>query len=182
MLDFLQHFSIQFSGLANGKHHFEFQVEDKFFEAIEHSLIERGNVDVHVEVEKTVSMITLLLKCSGHVDVICDRCSIDWKYPINSRHRLILQYGEIDQENQDDEIMYISRNEFQINLAQHIYEFIATTLPLRIVPCEITGNTGLCNEDILKKLNEIQDQKDLNQNNQNPLWEKLRNIKIDNKK
>jgi len=174
-LDYLQDFSIQFSGLANGTHRFEFQVGDKFFECLEYAVIERGNVNVDVELEKTTTLITLLFSFNGEVEVTCDRCAISYLYPVEGKNRLILQFGE--GEGDEDELIFLSRGEFEFNIAQHIYEYIALALPLRIVPCEEIDDTSICDLSVKNRLETMPDEnKESGSGTIDPRWEKLKGL------
>ena len=174
-MDYLQDFSIQFSGLTNGTHQFEFQVGDKFFELLEYAVIERGNVKVEVELEKTTTLITLLFKFNGEVEVSCDRCTINYFYPVEGNNRLILQFGE--GEGDEDELIFLSRGEFEFNIAQHIYEYIALALPLRIVPCEEMDDTSICDQTVINRLEALPDEKeDSGSGEIDPRWEKLKGL------
>ena len=177
MSDYLHQFSIQFSGLSIGKHQFDFQIEDKFFEELGYAEIEHGNVSVQVELEKKTTMLTLGFIYQGNISVACDRCTAPWAFPVNGHDRLIIQFADITSDDSNEDIIYLSRAEFEYNVSQHIYEYLATSLPLRVIPCEITGETGLCNQEILSKLKEMQMSTHTGESNVNPMWEKLQTLK-----
>ncbi len=48
-------FLIPFVGLKIGKHLFDFEVGNSFFESMEYSIIEQGNVKVTLELDKYTS-------------------------------------------------------------------------------------------------------------------------------
>lgn len=179
-MDYLSQFTIQFSGLANGIHQFEYQIEDKFFEELEYAVIERGNVHVTVEMEKSDTIITLQFKFNGEVEVNCDRCTVNYPYPVEGNHRLILQFGN-EGDGDDDELVILPRNEFQFNVAGHIYEYLILALPLRVVPCEKTGDTSICDQSVITLLDQQpEDQPTTDTTPIDPRWEKLKNLSSDN--
>jgi uncharacterized metal-binding protein YceD (DUF177 family) len=66
----------------------------------------------------------------GSVELICDRTLEPFDFPLDIEQKLILKYGEADEEL-TDEIEIISRNTQQINVAQYIYEFIGLAIPMK---------------------------------------------------
>ena len=179
-MDYLEQYSIQFSGLANGTHQFEYQTGDKFFEELEYAVIERGNVNVTVDMEKSNTIMTLQFSFSGEVEVICDRCAGNYPYPVEGSHRLIIQFGE-EGDGDDDELIFLPRSEHQFNVAQHIYEYIALALPLRIVPCERTGDTSICDQTVINHLETMPDEpEDSGSQTIDPRWEKLKGLGSNN--
>ena len=74
-MNYFKQFVIQFSGLKNGDHNFNFEVTDKFFEKIEYSEIKKGKVNVDVLLNKQENMLVFNFSINGFVNVICDRCS-----------------------------------------------------------------------------------------------------------
>lgn len=175
-MDYFDQFVIQFSGLSNGKHRFEFRVVDQFFEEMEYAIVEKGDVTVEVELDKSATMITLLFNFHGHLMVTCDRCAIDYPLPVSGNERLILQFGDTDSAaEEDNELIVLSRAEYEFNIAPHIYDFLALSLPLRVLPCEEMNDYGICDQTVLQKLDAIQAQEDAKAAD-DPRWEKLRNL------
>jgi len=66
----------------------------------------------------------------GSVELICDRTVEPFDYPLDIEQKLILKYGE-ENEELTDEIEIISRHTQQINLAQYVYEFIGLAIPMK---------------------------------------------------
>jgi uncharacterized protein len=174
--DILDQYTIQFSGLANGKHAFDFQADDRFFGALEGSVVEAGQIRIDLEIEKTSQLLNLQFNISGTVNLNCDRCAAGWAYPIETSNRLILRFSDGSVEGEDPDILYISRNEYQFNISQHIYEYIATALPFHIIPCEIAGDQGLCDQEVLSRLNAMQSQDQGHEESIDPRWDALKNI------
>jgi uncharacterized metal-binding protein YceD (DUF177 family) len=74
---------------------------------------------------------------------MCDRCTEDFEQVIDTRNELIYKFGS---EPIDDEtVVVILPREFQIDLQHPIYEFTATSLPLKKLHPK-----GKCNEEMLK--------------------------------
>ena len=67
-------FDIAFVGLKPGFHHFEYQVDDKFFADYKETDFENCYATVKVTLEKNTSFMMLKFEIGGNVTVICDRC------------------------------------------------------------------------------------------------------------
>jgi uncharacterized protein len=55
-------YTIGISGLKEGRHKFNFEIEDKFFESFEASEIKEGCLSTDIELEKRTSHMDLLIK------------------------------------------------------------------------------------------------------------------------
>ena len=167
-------FTIPFKGLKEGRYSFEIKIDDEFFEGFEESEIKEGKILAVVEMGKKASHIDLLIKISGTAMVICDRCLEMFSYPINCENRLIVKFEE-DISNDDADVICLSIDEHELELRQHLYEFIHLALPIRRVhPFDKNGKVG-CNPEMIKKLNELLIDED-KQNNTDPRWDKLKKM------
>ena len=167
-------YTIPFKGLKEGRYSFEFEVNNEFFEKFEESEIKEGTLLATVEVDKRTTHLDLLVKIVGTVMISCDRCLEMFSYPINCKNRLIVKFGN-DTANNDADVIYLSTDEYELDLRQHLYEFIHLALPIRRVhPLDKNGKTG-CNPEMIKKLNEllIDEEK---QNNTDPIWDELKKL------
>jgi uncharacterized metal-binding protein YceD (DUF177 family) len=97
-----------------------------------------------------------------------------FSHAINCENRLIVK-SENDVSSDDNDIIYLSADEYELDLRQHLYEFIHLALPIRRVhPADNDGKTG-CNPEMIKRLNEllIYEEK---QNNADPRWDELKKL------
>lgn len=169
----MDQFSIKFAGLKNGKHDFEFSITDKFFEDLDYSLIMGGDVSVQMEMDKGETMLVLNFIIDGGVKTECDRCMVDFTYPIHTERTIFVKLGN-KEIGDNDELIVIPRTEHQINVAQFIYEFIALELPVRKTACNDEENSPLCDRSVIDKIqNEETKEAD-------PRWNALKNIVNDN--
>jgi uncharacterized metal-binding protein YceD (DUF177 family) len=81
-------------------------------------------------------------------------------------------------EAEDDELVILPRGEYEYNIAQHLYEEIGLSLPLRVVPCEVTNDTSMCDQSVIERLeNMLVDETPEDEEEQiDPRWEKLRGL------
>ncbi len=176
----IKEFLIPFVGLKLGKHHFEYQITNAFFENFDYHEFNNSNVKVNVVLEKKSTFLELVFKHKGTVHVPCDMTNEEFDLPIKGTMKLIVRFG--DQYNNDnEELLIIPHGEFQINIAQYIYEMIVLSIPLKRVHPGIKD--GSLNTDALTKLkeltvNELKKQQ-TNQENIDPRWDKLKQLLTD---
>lgn len=168
-------FVINFGSLTTGEHEFEFEVDDSFFKKFENSIIEKGQVDVLVVVDKKDNMLMLDFTMQGNVIVTCDRCLEDLELEIEGYNELIIKVGEANEELSET-VVVVSSKEHEIDIAQYIYEFITLIIPMRNVHDE-ESNGQICDPEILKEID-----KHLIQDNPeppgDPRWDALKNINL----
>jgi uncharacterized protein len=129
-MNLLDKFDIDIAKLGLGQHHFSFKIDQKFFELFDYSLVDRGDLDVKLELEKKTSFIALNYQISGTIELVCDRSLDQYDYPLDIEEKVILKYGEEPKEL-TDEIEIISYNTQKINVSNHIYEFISVAVPMK---------------------------------------------------
>ena len=166
-------FTIPFIGLKEGKHQFEYQIDKKFFEAFQYD--EFNDVDVKVELSfvKKATMLELEFQFNGNVTVSCDISNELFNQPISDKFKLIVKFGDEYNDERDD-ILVIPHTEFQINIAQYIYESIILSVPSkRVHPNVINGSLK---SEVIEKLKELEI-KEIKIENIDPRWDKLKDLK-----
>ena len=113
-------YSIRFSGLKEGVHQFNFEIGDTFFEQLDYSEIKKATLHVKADFEKKSTMLMLNFEISGDVEVMCDKCTDDFRLQIKGEEELIYKFGE--GESNDEKVIIIPENEIEIDLIQPIYE------------------------------------------------------------
>jgi uncharacterized metal-binding protein YceD (DUF177 family) len=167
-------FIIPFKGLKKGRHNFEFKVDNEFFESFEESEIKEGTISAVVEMDKRESYLDLLVKILGTVMISCDRCLEIFSYPISCENRLIVKFDE-DVTDDDSDTIYLSTDEYELDLRQHLYEFIHLALPIRRVHMIDRDNKSGCNPEMINKLNKLLIDEEKH-NNTDPRWDELKKL------
>jgi uncharacterized metal-binding protein YceD (DUF177 family) len=145
-------YTIAFKGLSEGKHIFDYEIDDKFFSEFDNAVVEKGKVNVRIFLEKQSSLMILTFNLKGTVQVQCDRCLEMYDQPIVGNERIFVKFGEKEFSDGDD-VIWVSTNDYQLNVAQLIYEFICLAVPIKkIHPDDKNGNTT-CNPEMIEKLN-----------------------------
>jgi uncharacterized protein len=172
-------YNIEFKGLREGLHEFEYEIEDTFFEQFDQNILTSGNVTVKVELEKRSTFMKLYFKLKGYLELTCDRCLDNYRQKIKNRAEIFVKFSETNQVS-DDQVIWILPEEHRINLAQIIYEYIILSIPLRhIHPDKKNGESG-CNQKMIEKLNDYTPKAEEKEHDIDPRWEALKKLKNSN--
>ena len=175
----LKEFEIPFSGLKQGKHQFEYQIDQEFFDDFDYEEFNSCDVKVVAELHKMSTMMELELQASGTVNLACDSSGEPFDQPISGRLELVIKFGD-DYSDEDDEILVLPHGEHQFNIAQYIYEMIVLAVPSkRIHPGVLDGTLKSEALDKLKELEPRQDKQSPDETD--PRWDALRNLLTDKK-
>ena len=134
-------FLIPFVGLKIGRHLFDFEIGNSFFESMEYSIIEQGNVKVTLELDKKETMMIALFHAEGTINTLCDRCNTPMDLEIDGGYKLIYKFGL--EEEEDEMLVVLHPDSYQIDITNPIYELITTQLPLRVL-----HDDGECDEEM----------------------------------
>ncbi len=171
---------IPFIGLKLGKHQFEYQIGREFFDFFDYQEFERCDIKVKVLLEKKTTMLELSFKHSGTVNVPCDLTNELFDLPIKGKIKLVVQFGE-EFNDDNEELLILPHGEYQINIAQYIYEMIVLSIPLKRIHPGVKD--GSLKTETLEKLNELtlKEQKKANKKQENidPRWDKLKQLLTD---
>ena len=174
-------FEIAFVGLKPGLHEYQFEIEDKFFTNFNQSEFSNCHAVVKLTLEKNTSFMMLKFEVGGLVDVNCDRCgntlSMDLWDEFNLIVKLVENPEQMNAEEEDPDIVYISRNESHLHLAEWIYEFITLSVPMQKMCSEKEIGGPQCNKEVLAMLKKMEEPG--NENN-NPLSKQLEKLKKNN--
>ena len=176
----LKEFTIPFVGLKIGKHHFDYQIDKSFFEYFEYEDFSNVDVKTTLQLEKKTTLLELHFEILGHVNVNCDLTNEPYNQDVKGEFDLVVKFGE-EYNDEFEDILIIPHGEFEINVAQYIYELIILSMPAkRIHPGVIDGTLD---SDILKKLEELspKGQNDTKESSEDidPRWNTLKKLLTD---
>jgi len=173
-------YNIEFKGLKEGLHDYQFEVNDKFFVHFEESLVDNGEVSVKVELEKRSAFLKLSFALEGWLELVCDRCLDSYQQDVSLETELFVKFGEEDEFEDGDNVIWVLPEEHAINLAQIIYEYVTLSIPLRHVHPDESGENG-CNQEMIDRLNNItQFDAEDDEEEIDPRWAALKNLKNNN--
>ena len=169
-------YTIPFVGLKLGKHQFEYDIDNEFFEHFEYDDLNSSNVKIDLLLEKKTTMMELTFKASGSVNVNCDITNEPYDQPIDGSLFLVIKFGdEFDDENED--LLSLPHGEYEVNIQQYIYELIVLSIPLKRVHPGVED--GTLDSEVLDKLEELSINNNENKNDEDeidPRWDKLKNL------
>ena len=171
-------FEVPFSGLKQGKHSFEFQIENKFFESFEYDEFNSAAIDLQVTLNKMSTMMELAMEAKGNINVNCDVTNEPYDQEITGTLELVIKFGE-EFNDDDDELLIIPHGEHQINIAQYVYEMLVLAIPSKRVHPGVLD--GTLESDALKKLEELQPKEVKEQKGEDtdPRWDALKKLITD---
>lgn len=176
-------FLIPFTGLKLGKHHFDYQLDNTFLEIFDFHEFKETNLKVSLVFDKKTTFFELTFKHKGTVNVTCDLSNEEFDLPIKGKMHLIVRFGEhFNDEN--EELLILPHGEFQIDIAQYVYEMIVLSVPQKRVHPGIKAGTlkieslAILNEIKTKESKKIKNPEGI-QKNIDPRWDKLKQLLTD---
>ena len=175
----LKEYLIPFVGLKTGKHQFDYQIDNTFFKNFDYDEYNAVSVKVDIVLEKKSTMLELDFKHKGTVNVPCDVSGEEFDLPIKGKLKLLVKFGDAFND-ENEELLILPHGEFQVNVAQYIYESIILSVPLRRVHPGIKDGSLI---DVIEKLESLspkENKKEEQQNNDiDPRWENLKKLLTD---
>ena len=175
----LKEYLIPFVGLKTGKHQFDYQIDNRFFKSFDYDEFNAVSVKVDIVLEKKSTMLELDFKHKGTVNVPCDVSGEEFDLPIKGKLKLLVKFGDTFND-ENEELLILPHGEFQVNVAQYIYESIVLSVPLRRVHPGVKDGSLT---DVIEKLESLspkENKKEEQQNNDiDPRWENLKKLLTD---
>lgn len=159
-------FDIAFSGLALGKHHFQFEVNDAFFDLFEYTNYQDLAGVVEVELLKSETMLDVDFSFQGSITAHCDVTNEPYTQTLQNAFPLQIKFGE-EYNDEDDELLILPHGDYQFNAAQYIYELIVLSIPSKLMG----PNAGNGIEDFIDEEEESNEEKETD-----PRWDQLKNL------
>lgn len=171
----LKDYIIPFVGLKLGKHQFEYEIDNEFFEHFEYDEFNSANVKVDLTLEKKTTMLELTFKASGTVNVYCDLTNEPYDQPISSELLLVVKFGDSYNDDNED-LLILPHGEYEVDVAQYIYELIVLAVPSKRIHPGVED--GSLQSDVLDKLEELSPkEKEIKEEEDiDPRWNKLKNL------
>ena len=139
-------YKIDLRGMKEVDASYDLSVDNEFFAHIDGPEVQKGKVQVALEVHRSVDVYELHFTINGTVVVICDRCLDEMDLDVHTTGQLQVKLGANYGEQGD--VVIIPESEGIINVAWYIYEFVALAIPMKHVHAP-----GKCNKEMSGKLN-----------------------------
>jgi uncharacterized metal-binding protein YceD (DUF177 family) len=113
-----------------------------------------GVFSVQMEFHRSGGISTLDFMVSGTVNTVCDRCLSAIEMPVKADYHMIIKFGNPAEST--DEVVFIDAESPNLNVGQHIYDFILLSIPIsqRIPDCETMENSP-CDTSVLSYLSTL---------------------------
>lgn len=172
-------YEIAFVGLKPGVHQFNYELDDKFFIEKGAEDFANGRANVRLSVEKNTGFMLLKFEVGGNADVTCDRCGnmlkMDLWDEFHMAVKLVDNPEEMNNNEEDPDVFYISRTESHLEVSDWLYEFVMLSVPTQRMCSEAERGGPKCNNKVLEKLKEME-VRDV-EHNANTLWKGLDKFK-----
>ena len=175
----LKQFNIPFVGLSEGNHDFKYIIENEFFKYFNFDDFETANVEVLLSFFKKSNMLELVFKAKGTVEVPCDVTTELYHQKIKAKLPLVVKFGH-EYNDDNEEILILSHDTYQLNVAQYIYEMIILAVPIKRVHPKVLD--GTMESETLKKLKELEIKEEITAEEADPRWDKLKNLLTEKKR
>lgn len=166
-------FEIAFVSLKLGEHHFNYFIEDSFFEHFAIPDFKNAQIEVHLTLDKTADAFLLYFKINGKVLTHCDRCGDPFTLELWDEFDHVVKWVdelEVEAKNEEDaEVTYISKSESLLDVSTLIYENIIFSLPIQKVHPNLDNGESGCNQETLSRL------KQQITHTTNKMWDELKN-------
>jgi len=166
----LKEFNIPFVGLKEGKHLFEYKIDNTFFELYNYSEFEKSSIDVTLEFVKKSTLFELEFTASGTVNVPCDVTNEYFDLEVTATLPLVVKFGQ-EYNDENEEILILPHEVYQFSVAQFIYEMIVLGIPNKRVHPKVLD--GTMETEVVEQL-ETKEEKTVETTD--PRWDKLKNL------
>ncbi len=178
----LKDYEIGIAKLSNKVHTYEFEMDDSFFDLFETEIVSGGKLLANVTLDKTESLLTFNIDIKGTVRLTCDRSLDEFDYPVDVQEVFRVKYGDENMELSDD-LWQITSGTQSINIAQHLYDYISLSLPMKKLHprflAELDEDEEEDEDDILiyssRGESESEDEDDDDEDT-DPRWDALKNL------
>lgn len=171
-------YDIAFVGLKPGIHEFEYAIDDKFFTEYQEQDFKNCTAQVKLTLDKKTGFLLLKFEIGGKLEVGCDRCGNALPLSLWDEFNIVVKMvenpEEMNEQEEDPDVYYISRTESFLRIADWIYEFINLSIPMQRMCSEEEMGGPHCNKEVLAMLKQMDIH---NSQPENPLWKGLEKFK-----
>ena len=125
-------FDLPIARLSLKTHKFAFELGRAFFEQFDPTgeFIADGDLHANVTLIKTERVITIDSHITGTVRLTCDRSLDEYDHPLDVENKLLVRYSD-EAKELDDDVLQITPDTLELNIAQHLYDYIGLALPMK---------------------------------------------------
>ena len=172
-------YNIVFSSLKLGQHTFEYEIDQSFLDILfDYHDMPGVKAVVSVVLNKQNTMLEMHFAMKGILPAHCDLTNKPYDQPIQNEFEFVVKFGEA-YNDEDDELLILPHGEYEINVAQYIYELLVLSLPTKFIHPDI--DSGNLDDDSLELLERYAPQntdveEDDDDDEIDPRWSKLKDL------
>jgi len=165
-------YTVRISGVKDRSQEDYFDINGKFFESFVNSDITNCNIKVVSVLMKDGNKLKLNLSFKGEIyNLLCDLCANEMTIYVDNIISVLLYESEEKIDDTDD-IIYIKKNQYEIDISQLIYEGIILSIPSKKEHKEKENDK--CDKEMKLLLDKYAD---INEKRNDTRWEKLNKLK-----
>jgi len=126
-----------FSGLSLGEHTFEYRLDETFFASYPLSDLEGVRpATVQVLLRKSNNLMELEFSFEGLMDTTCDFSGDPLELELRNAFMVVVKFGDAFDDS-DPDILVLPHGEYEVDLAQYLFELVALSVPYQKVKPEL---------------------------------------------
>ncbi len=170
-----ENYAIKFIGLKEGLHHFDYHIDNAFFDEFDYNEFQKSDIDVDVHLNKKKTQLEFDFHIKGIVGVECDLTLEPFDLPIENTISILVKFGD-EFEEVDEKLIIIPRGDYEFQIEQFIYESVLLAMPSKRIHPGVED--GTLDSEILKKLIHHSVDKDNKKEKEttDPRWNKLKKL------
>jgi len=166
-------FSILLKSIGEGTKTLDFKLNEAFFLSHDNLLLGTCEINLQVVINGGPELMEFILTHKGYMETNCDRCLEQIRLPLEGRREFLVKFVDEDQED-EEEILYIKLEEDRYDLGGLINEVITLSLPIvKVYDCQDETEPP-CDPEILKFL-----QRSETSQEESILGAQLKNLKLE---
>lgn len=176
-MDKLRNYDIAFSGLKDGNHSFNFEIDQAFFNlfATEQDF-KNPKIVAEVLLRKHSTFLEFVIDIEGTIELVCDITTNNFNHAIDSQVKVLVKFGE-EYDDSDLDIITIPQQDNAFNIAQLLYEDVVLSVPMKKISPDLAEDDILLLEKFSPQ--EVEEEKD-NEEEIDPRWNALKDLKNKN--
>jgi len=160
-------FDINFKSLSLGSHDFSFELNDEFLQLFEYTDHQHLQAKASLVLIKHNTFLELSFAAKGKIEVVCDKSGEPFMQKIKNNFLLMVKFGDAYNDN-DDETLILPQGEYQVSVAQYLYELIVLAIPLKNIHPDVLSG---------KKAVDVKEEPDFESKEEiDPRWDKLKDL------
>jgi uncharacterized metal-binding protein YceD (DUF177 family) len=160
----IREFEIAFAGLKPGISVYEYELGGKFFDAANSTEFSNCTANVKLNLDKHPTFLQLKFEIGGKAEMTCNRCGNPLEITLWDDFEVLVKMVdnpvEMNAENDDPDVCYISWNETHLNIHDWIYEFVQLSMPTHPICGEDENGESKCNKEVLSMLENLTEQEE----------------------